>query len=868
MSVDFKRSISVYFANIFKRDFSIALAVLGLIFGLLFLPLVVGKKTILPTNVILSVDQLYHKYQFAQEAGGNGLLSDLVEYMYPSVYFANETISSGKLPLWNPYIMAGSPFLANAQSAIFEITKIFAYIIKVDSVDFFVFSSFLTLFLGGIFTYFFARQITISNFGAIISSIIFTLSGPMIVWLGYPLPSCFIWLPLILLCIHKVITQFRLLWIVVAAFAVSAQLYAGHPQSSFFIILVVLSYGLFQMCLLSIGSSHGTHNFAHQSSAIIVTFLLGLALAMPQIVPTIEYIMQSDALQKGRGGYGQTNVIQAIQDGAINPWNNRASIRTNLGDLLLVLYPNLFGNPIGGYLYGYKQSGSNPGRDNYNENASYIGVVAVVLALLAIVFYKKGNRSQILFWFFALLFSLLIYIDFPVINLLRYLPVLNMVNLERLRYVFVFSMAILAGYGVDILLKEYQQYRLRIPLQSLKHLSRNYAIPIPQSEILFFYIVLASLVFPILLAYALFPEGFLRDVIWIFVALAILIFSAILDVIKFQFDGIFLKIGLFIAIVGQLLYYGIIYHPGSSKKLVYPKTKAIEFLQQNIGFNRVTSYKKDKYSYLTSLLPNSSTIWHLQDIRGYDVLAPHRYEIVQEFMAGAVTEGMAPHRVSYDAFRENFFSLFGVKYFVQSKDDLENIELQSRPELKLVYSDNTSSIYENTDVMPRAFMAYNVQMVQSPEEALNAFNDSQYDVKKTALIEISGPTDDMMYLASRIEDMPIVQPAEIVKYENEQVEIAVNTDKDGVLVLTDSYYPGWRAFVDGQESIIYPADIAFRGVFVPNGKHKVVFIYRPTYWVASVISAIIAASIVLILLIIDVLKYKKPRIILNNSAIS
>jgi hypothetical protein len=72
--------------------------------------------------------------------------------------------------------------------------------------------------------------------------------------------------------------------------------------------------------------------------------------------------------------------------------------------------------------------------------------------------------------------------------------------------------------------------------------------------------------------------------------------------------------------------------------------------------------------------------------------------------------------------------------------------------------------------------------------------------------------------------------AEIVAYAPERVEVHVNTAEPALLVLKDSYYPGWHARVDGAPAKVYATDFLFRGVPVPAGEYRVVFEYRPTSW--------------------------------------
>ncbi|HKA33162.1 MAG TPA: YfhO family protein, partial [Candidatus Binatia bacterium] len=62
---------------------------------------------------------------------------------------------------------------------------------------------------------------------------------------------------------------------------------------------------------------------------------------------------------------------------------------------------------------------------------------------------------------------------------------------------------------------------------------------------------------------------------------------------------------------------------------------------------------------------------------------------------------------------------------------------------------------------------------------------------------------------------------------NMRVDINASLDAPGILVLADSYYPGWRVYVDGKEGEILRANLFFRGVKLAPGEHRVEFRYEP-----------------------------------------
>ncbi|MCB0089970.1 MAG: YfhO family protein, partial [Caldilineaceae bacterium] len=64
----------------------------------------------------------------------------------------------------------------------------------------------------------------------------------------------------------------------------------------------------------------------------------------------------------------------------------------------------------------------------------------------------------------------------------------------------------------------------------------------------------------------------------------------------------------------------------------------------------------------------------------------------------------------------------------------------------------------------------------------------------------------------------------------ERVELRARSQEAALLVLSDSYYPGWRAWVDGAATPIYAANYLARGIKLPAGDHTVVFAYEPDSW--------------------------------------
>jgi hypothetical protein len=148
----------------------------------------------------------------------------------------------------------------------------------------------------------------------------------------------------------------------------------------------------------------------------------------------------------------------------------------------------------------------------------------------------------------------------------------------------------------------------------------------------------------------------------------------------------------------------------------------------------------------------------------------------------------------------------------------------SPAQFQLAY-DGDIKVYENRDAFPRAFVVHRAVMASETHEAIARMNEEEFDPAQVAVVEGELPPDQLAALAaSPARDGSSV---EITRYKDNQVELLARMDNPGLLVLSDTYYPGWKAYVDGKQVPIYPTDLAIRSVFVPAGEHEVKFVFSP-----------------------------------------
>ena len=130
-------------------------------------------------------------------------------------------------------------------------------------------------------------------------------------------------------------------------------------------------------------------------------------------------------------------------------------------------------------------------------------------------------------------------------------------------------------------------------------------------------------------------------------------------------------------------------------------------------------------------------------------------------------------------------------------------------------------VYENQSAFPRASFVSSYRVVEDGDEALALVLSQDFDPAREVVLEKRVESGASLFGTGS---------AEILQDDEVSLTVAVESDVDGFLVLSDTYYPGWRADLDGEPTQILRANYAFRAVSVPAGEHLVRFRFEPTHW--------------------------------------
>jgi hypothetical protein len=181
------------------------------------------------------------------------------------------------------------------------------------------------------------------------------------------------------------------------------------------------------------------------------------------------------------------------------------------------------------------------------------------------------------------------------------------------------------------------------------------------------------------------------------------------------------------------------------------------------------------------------------------------------------------------------------------------------------------AIFENLRARPRAWLASEV-LTLAPDAALASIKTSRlpdghpFDPARTALVEESANADKLNSSASARTSTTSATPdaatdaanansasgvVSIVRESDTALSLRASANADSFLVLSDAYYPGWRATVDGREARIYQTDYALRGVRILAGEHAIEFVYAPrSLRVGALVTALSLLAVALVALLL------------------
>ncbi len=725
---------------------------------------------------------------------------DVLRMLFPWKEFAVESLKNGQIPLWNPYNFSGTPFLANFQNGFFyPFNFLFLLFSKLDAWTLYILSQPI---FSAIFTYLFLKELKISKLSSIFGGLVFTFSSYMVVWMEYGnIGHSIIWLPFLLFLTERLINKKSIGYSILFISALTLSILAGYIQTSIYLFIFSLIYMLFRLYQ---EKKLKAKALLHLS----FLFVLPVFISSIQLFPTIELFLYS-----ARVAYS----LDAISKLLIPPMH-----------IATFFAPDFFGNPA---TRNYFLEGT------YIERVSYIGVIPILFFALAM-----GRKVPKIFWFFLVSCVAVLLLSFNnPISIFLYsfkIPVLSTGVPTRIMYIFGFSAAICSAIGFDMWLK---QKNIRILLQ-IVILSAVYII-------LWLSVLLIPKIEsnPQLLQNLLISKRNLILPTFTFLGgLCILMTSRFVGR-KHLLGFVFIAILLF-----EQFYFFRKITPFSPKEFFYPNTPILSKLKEIQGIERMWGFED---GYIEANIQTHEKIFSAD---GYDPLFIKRYaELVNSGRNGklepvprsyVIIPPSSGESLKNNHYRNVLLDLLGVKFILNKNEPLgEKNEPDylafPQEEYSLIYQKPPWQIYKNNNTLPRFFLTDNFIIENDKDKIISKLYDHKRDAKTVVLEE------DL--------NIPIQKgkgKVSLIKYSSNKISFSVETRSNNILFLSDSFFPGWKAYVDGKETKIYRANYAFRAIVVPSGKHTVIFSFNPrSFYIGT---SVTLATIMVIMLYIAINKMR------------
>jgi hypothetical protein len=217
--------------------------------------------------------------------------------------------------------------------------------------------------------------------------------------------------------------------------------------------------------------------------------------------------------------------------------------------------------------------------------------------------------------------------------------------------------------------------------------------------------------------------------------------------------------------------------------------------QKDASPHRLLNLKQDGSFGSFSNNGNFNVYFLEEDFSGYSSAKPRSYQDIMENV-GPVNPTL--------------WRMLDVKYIVTdrpySPDGFTNL-----------YSGKNEFVYRNDSALPRIYFVDSVAQ-KSDADILGSIKNNSFDPQKVAYVE---------NLNFKFDKCDSTSTAKITQYKDESVTAEVNAKGNDFLFYGTTYLPGWKAFVDGNAVSVHKTNYGFQGIVVPQGKHKVEFIYEP-----------------------------------------
>ncbi|WP_088834222.1 YfhO family protein [Paenibacillus tyrfis] len=903
-----------------------------------FSPSLFTNKMNSPSDLL----QLWGLYEKSEISIENGIMSDVIEQFEPWDTFSKQELRHGSFPLWNPYQGAGSPHLANMQSAVLFPLKIFIYLFNAKWG--YLFYYFFKLFFIGLFTFLYLREIKIKKNIAFLGSIGYMFAGINVTMLYWPVTNVVFFLPCSLFILEKILhsqdSARTIKLFALYSISLAIAVFGGHPETLFNIGIFISMYYLIRVFIEKI-------NIYKRILHFTIFSFVGLLLSSIVLIPFLEYLFNSAMLIARSSATENTHHV-------------------NLGAFILAAIKDYYGNQtFNGFYFGL---------GNYHMYTGvYVGASIFTLSIFSILYFKD-KLIKIYLLLFMYCFAL-IYGIYPIFNIVTKLPLFKQSGFQVLESCLAFSLVMLCCIYLEKFTNQSERSKAYNKIMIFFSIG---TIILIASFVLYNYYLFMKYGIVISRTIIIYQIGLIAGTI-----LLVLFTSFLLTKISenVRQNNLIIYILIILVFVQNGLS-SIFYNPSIDQKYFMPDIQVFNDIKRDEGIYRIADIVQGM-EYGLYPANRSAIDYNLNDLRNFDAVEIKWYsQILNHFVEGMrsgwmnlynpdkkfidymnvkyvvskyniqseifeqITEntGVVGEITNNTTIKQKFvsntnelsgfsillatfgrlntsnldislknekdevvkhYSLTGNKIKDNSWYDFEftpinnsegkiftieitspngltgnalttwknsnkNIgELYINNELvsgslclklwketernnnnyKKISSYNGYYLYENLNMFPRAYPVNRVEYSTNDTTILNyVHNNNVTDLRKSAILFDPGKNETVKYDGTT--------ETNILSYSPKKIVVRVNSNKNGVLILNDSYYPGWKAYINGTPTKIFRANYAFRAIEFPSGNSIVEFKYQPLSFTLGLIISISTFLLLLGILFLKRIKLK------------
>ncbi len=767
---------------------------------------------------------------------------DDVQFLFfPYQHLWAETVRQGELPLWIPYLSGGRPWLADAVFSVMYPTMLLNLILPVNKAI--AADLLLHVWVAAVFTYLFLRGASISRVAAFLGASVFAFGGFVIAHTTHvSLIRSIAWLPWILLLTRESTHRPWAYTVPRLSVAAALSILGGHVQ------MVAINFSLAAILATYTAAATG-ERLASKARAVVRALtilcsggLLGSLICAIVLIPAYELVGQS--VRAGGLTFKQIVTCCAGSSRPLLGISGATDYSVPPGQMLMLILPKLFGTPANGSYVGVR---------NYTEMPRIGSIIALILAVLGLFQARRPER-----WFFAIVIMLA-----GVLGMGHHTPVygwLLAVN-PFFRYFRVparfllwssFALAVLAAYGIAWISDEQPD----ATGQRCWRLVRGGSI---FATIVGLY---AAIQGPGVVGMVRWLHGplvsrwpFRRAVADAAIATALhdirragLLLAAatlILLMVRSRWMGRNLAVGsLGLLLLGELYMFGVNFYPTTTMDVV-PRIQHPPMLQNEayriattqafnvdniLRYSRVTSYSPPAQGLrelLDARIPNLGLVDRVADISYSNSVGLER---VDEFLTWMWRD------FEDKGGRSPLLDFFGARFIYDCRANRWYRKVE----------DENPCIWMNPNAIPRGWLVTRYVVVkddQEMERTLRGIGNPSLSTPNLAnTVFLNDTPRETFGLQAREDAGRIVHRM----YRLTRVSFDLALTGSAILVLNDVHYPGWRAYVDGDEVPVFRANHAFRAIFLPGGARQVNFVFQP--WSVRVGTIISLVALLLLVL--------------------